>query len=97
MGVAFLVVETVLLIDFSYRWSEDWVEKFEKSGNSRFWPFWLFLFTGGWTLGIVIYFILDLVHFNCTGGLVLSVTVLIASISMIILASSTWIEHGCNS
>ncbi|KAK3699589.1 hypothetical protein QZH41_014301, partial [Actinostola sp. cb2023] len=34
-GFLFIILQLILLVDFAYNWSESWVEKFETTGNKR--------------------------------------------------------------
>lgn len=45
-GYLFILLQLILLIDFAHNWSESWVEKYERTGNKR-WYWALVLVTSG--------------------------------------------------
>lgn len=45
-GYIFILLQLILLIDFAYNWSESWVEKYETTGNKR-WYWALVIVTSG--------------------------------------------------
>ncbi|XP_032228872.1 probable serine incorporator [Nematostella vectensis] len=45
-GYLFIILQLILLIDFAYSWSESWVEKYETTGNKR-WYWALVVVTSG--------------------------------------------------
>lgn len=45
VSIAFLLLQSIFLIDFAYEWNETWVERSNRSEDSRFWCCWLFTFT----------------------------------------------------
>ncbi|XP_068737413.1 probable serine incorporator [Montipora capricornis] len=59
-GYAFILLQLILLIDFAYNWSESWVEKYETTGNKR-WYWALVIVTSGiyiLSIGAVVCFFL---------------------------------------
>ncbi|XP_031567780.1 probable serine incorporator [Actinia tenebrosa] len=45
-GYLFIILQLILLIDFAYSWSESWVERYETTGNKR-WYWGLVIVTSG--------------------------------------------------
>lgn len=59
-GYIFIVIQLVLLIDFAYNWSESWVEKYETTGNKRWYWALVFVTSGIYILaigGVVCFFL----------------------------------------
>lgn len=59
-GYLFILLQLILLIDFAYNWSESWVEKYETTGNKR-WYWALVIVTSGiyiLSIGAVVCFFL---------------------------------------
>jgi len=92
-GIAFVLTEILLLLDFGYTWNETWVGNYENSG-SKFWFVVLVIFTVLFWGGIVGLSIASYVQFSCGVGIATTTALLVVSLALTIINATDWIEKG---
>ena len=91
----FLVLQIMLLVDFSYQWNEKWGDLTEETGNPKWQYYLLFLavvsYAGG--VGFSIYNVLKFIpHNDCNlHGFIVSGNIIMA---FAYTAVSVWVPHG---
>nr|CCC95274.1 unnamed protein product [Trypanosoma congolense IL3000] len=89
----FLLINVVFLVDFSYRWSDEWTSRMEQHGK---WMFYLIATTlMGYAAGIIISifsFVYFVPHSDCNYNAFAILSVLISAVVYTVL--SIWVPHG---
>lgn len=96
VSIAFLLIQSIFLIDFAYEWNETWLERYNSSEDPRFWCCWLFTFTTALLgLGIVLTVLNYMAAQDC--GIAVTSTVLgtLAVAAMLGMSLLPYFENGC--
>lgn len=98
MGVSsiFLLVQIILLVDFSYQWNDDWGRRAEETGNQK-WQYYLATVAiGSYAVGIIcciISFIYFVPHSDCNfNAFAITAVVIVPGIISTLVA--VWVPHG---
>jgi hypothetical protein len=100
-SVIYLIVQVIVIIDFSYAWNDAWVENYENSGGSNFWMFWLFFFSGTmWvvalTTSVLNYYWFSEADGGCPVNIFLVTQTLAIGVIYTLLSVSNYVDHGCD-
>ena len=96
VSIAFLLVQSVFLIDFAYEWNETWLERYNSSEDSRFWGCWLFTFaTTLLGLGVVLTVLNYMAVQDCGIALTSSILGTLAVVVMLGMSLLPYFENGC--
>lgn len=94
VSAVFLVIQVILLVDFSYQWNDDWGQRAEQ--NSK-WQVYLALVAGGSYLVGIVMCILSFVYFvphsDCNFNAFAITTVLVIP-GLISTLVAVWVPHG---
>jgi len=98
-SVIYLIVQIVVLIDFSYAWNDAWVENYENSGGSNFWMFWLFFFSGimwviALTTNVLNYYWFSEADGGCPLNIFLITQTLSIGVIFTLVSVSNFVDHG---
>ena len=89
----FLVLQIILIVDFSYQWNEEWGDRSER--NSK-WSWYLMIVAGGGYLcGLavtIINYIYFVPHVDCNANAFIITSVLISAVVYTMFA--IWVPHG---
>lgn len=100
ISIVFLVLQVVILIDFSCSWSDKWIQSYEKSNFTNHRHCLLFIASGLlWVVGLVTT-VMNYYWFSKDQGCSLQVFLitftLLLGISFTLLSLTNFVENGCN-
>lgn len=100
-SVFYLIIQIIILIDFSYAWNYSWVENYENSGGSNFWMFWLFFFSGlmwviALTTSVLSYYWYSEADGGCPLNIFLVTQTLAVGVIFTLISVSNIVENGCD-
>lgn len=98
VSLVFLVLQIAVMIDFAYSWSESWIAQYERSGESGYWSFCLFFFSGLMWIIALVTIILSYYWFTKDSGCSLNVFLITSTLALGIaftaLSMTNWVEYG---
>ena len=94
----YLMLQLVIVIDFAYAWSNNWVERLEHDPDSDQWMFWMFFFSGAMWIGALTTTVLNYYWFSTTSGCPINVAIITVSLVLGIVFTlyslSAMVESG---
>lgn len=95
MSVIFLVFQIIFIIDFAYEWNDSWVQKYEDSGEDRYWSVCLSLFSVlMWGISLTVTVFNYYWFSESSLHVILISTTFGLGVVFTVLSISNWVENG---